>query len=77
MEAQHNFARLPCHKVSKSVPDNTTAGDEREKGGLTWSARGGNKHVWPLPGRQPIHQVDLKSKVSAIQVILCLAPLVS
>lgn len=32
---------------------------EMKKGVLIWSARGGNKHVWPLPGRQPIHQADV------------------
>lgn len=36
---------------------------DEKKVSLIWRARGGNKHVWPLPGRQPIHQVDLESKV--------------
>lgn len=55
---------------------NKREGDQR-KGGSIWSAKGGNKHVQPLPGRHPMYQGDLESKVQAIQVILGLDPLAS
>lgn len=73
-----------CHNLSltsrlqamreKMGKRNKRKEDERRRG-LIWSARGGNKHVWTLPGRQPIHQGDLEKKAEAFGGIWYLDPL--